>query len=195
MLTAFYRHRLPADYDTGTIHTRARQRGALWDDAPDLYFKAFLLREAGRFGATENNYASLYLWRHDEAFSDFIVSGRYENVTRSFGRAGIHTASVLDARAGISSAARFAYLDTIAIHADADLDATLAREIDRNCEQALTPGVVASIVSLDAQHWTVTRTLLTEMEPAATPSLSGTTWQILHLARPLLHTLEAGVAA
>lgn len=123
------------------------------------------------------------------------MSGRYENVTRSFGRAGIHTASVLDARAGISSAARFAYLDTIAIHADADLDATLAREIDRNREQALTPGVVASIVSLDAQHWTVTRTLLTEMEPAATPSLSGTTWQILHLARPLLHTLEAGVAA
>jgi hypothetical protein len=195
MLTAFYMHRLPADYDTGIIHARARQRGALWDDAPDLHFKAFLLREAGRFGATENNYASLYLWRHDAAFSEFIVSGRYGNVTRSFGRAGIHTASVLDARAGASSAARFAYLEAIAIHADADLDATLAREIDRNREQALMPGVVASIVSLDARHWTITRMLLAELEPGATQLPDGIAWQILHLARPLLHTLEAGVAA
>ncbi|MEX3943514.1 DUF4865 family protein [Paraburkholderia sp. BR10937] len=193
MLSAFYMHRLPADYDTGTLHTRARQLGALWDTARDLYYKAFLLRESGRYGATENNYASLYLWRHDAAFNEFIANGSYLNVTKSFGRASIYVEGALDARRGPSSTARFAYRETLAIPDDADLDATLAREADQNRDTATQQGVFASVVSLDTQRWTLTRVLLSEEEPRG--KQAGTAWKILHLAQPLAHTLDTGVAA
>ncbi|MBK1819421.1 MULTISPECIES: DUF4865 family protein [Burkholderia cepacia complex] len=192
MLTAYYVHRLPADYDLDIIRNRVRERGRLWDDTPDLLFKGFLLREAGRHGATENGYASFYLWRNEQAFARFVTDGRYRVVTDSFGRAPIDTQVALDARKGSASTGRFAHLETIEIPADADLDAALAREIARNREAAARQGVVAAAVSLDPLRWRLTRALVTEHEPDH--GGVGTVYQVLHLARPLLDTLEAGGA-
>ena len=56
MFIAHYGHRLPADYDLSIIRNRATQRGAVWDEMPELYFKAFLLRERGEFGATASTF-------------------------------------------------------------------------------------------------------------------------------------------
>lgn len=184
MLTAYYVHRLPADYDLDVIRNRVRERGRLWDDTPDLLFKGFLLREAGCHGATENGYASFYLWRNEQAFARFV--------TDSFGRAPIDTQVALDARKGSASTGRFARLETIEIPADADLDAALAREIARNREAAARQGVVAAAVSLDPLRWRLTRALVTEHEPD--DGGAGTVYQVLHLARPLLDTLDAGGA-
>ncbi|KWU23964.1 hypothetical protein AS149_08485 [Burkholderia cenocepacia] len=192
MLTAYYVHRLPGDYDLDIIRQRVRERGRLWDDTPDLLFKGFLLREAGRHGATENGYASFYLWRNEQAFARFVTDGRYRVVTDSFGRAPIDTQVALDARKGSASTGRFARLETIEIPADADLDAALAREIERNREAAARQGVVAAAVSLDPLRWRLTRALVTEHEPD--DGGAGTVYQVLHLARPLLDTLEAGSA-
>ncbi|MCA8009267.1 DUF4865 family protein [Burkholderia cenocepacia] len=192
MLTAYYVHRLPADYDLDIIRDRVRERGRLWDDTPDLLFKGFLLREAGLHGATENGYASFYLWRNEQAFARFVTDGRYRVVTDSFGRAPIDTQIALDARKGSASTGRFARLETIEIPADADLDAVLAREIARNREAAARQGVVAAAVSLDPLRWRLTHALVTEHEPD--DGGAGTMYQVLHLARPLLDTLEAGGA-
>jgi Domain of unknown function (DUF4865) len=190
LLTAYYLHRLPADYDTQIIHARAQTRGQLWDDAPDLHFKAFLLRERGKYGATDTRYASFYLWRHDEAFREFLTTGHYRNVTRSFGRAGIQAQVAIDARKGRAATARFADLQEIELSADCDIDALLEREIQFNREQADRPDVVATVVSLDSLNWRVTRLLLSESEPDARSA--GSAHQILHLARPLLHALKSG---
>src|SRR5689334_4976620 len=111
MIIAHYGHRLPANYDIGLIRARAKERGPLWDATPELYFKGFLLRESGRHGAIANSYSSLYLWRQDEAFRDFLVDGRYKTVTDSFGRAEIETRFALDARKGNGDDARFAYIE------------------------------------------------------------------------------------
>ncbi|AKM04185.1 DUF4865 family protein [Burkholderia pyrrocinia] len=192
MLTAYYVHRLPADYDLDIIRNRVRERGRLWDDTPELVFKGFLLREAGRYGATENGYASLYLWRNDSAFAGFVTDGRYRVVTDSFGRAPIDVQVALDARKGSASTGRFARLEALDIPADADLDATLAREITRNREAAARPGVVAAAVSLDPLRWRLTRILVSEHEPD--DGGAGTVYQVLHLAKPLLDTLEGSGA-
>jgi hypothetical protein len=188
MLTAYYVHRLPADYDLDIVRNRARERGRLWDDTPDLVFKGFLLREAGRYGATENAYASLYLWRNEQAFARFVTDGRYRVVTDSFGRAPIDVQVALDARKGSASTARFVRLDTIDIPADADLDAALALEIARNREAAARPGTVAAVVRLDPLRWRLTRVRVSEHEPD--DGGAGTVYQVLHLARPLLDTLD-----
>jgi Domain of unknown function (DUF4865) len=100
MIIAHYDRRLPADYDPTLIRDRAQRRGATWDDFPELYFEAFLLRERGRFGATAHNYSSLHLWRQDEAFGNFLKTGRYRTVTERFCRADIRARLHFDARRG-----------------------------------------------------------------------------------------------
>ena len=82
------------------IRSRAGARGHLFDAIPELYFKAFLLRERGRFGAIASEYSSLYLWRADQGFRDFLVDGRTRSVTDSFGRPQVETRFVLDALKG-----------------------------------------------------------------------------------------------
>ena len=193
MIIAHYSHRLPANYDIGLIRTRAKERGPLWDDVPELYFKGFLLREKGRYGAIANSYSSLYLWRHDEAFRDFLLNGRYKVVTDAFGRAEIQTRFALDARKGQARHARFAIKEDLDIPLDADLTAVFAIEIERNREIAERSTTVAAAVGVDTQNWKFTRVVLTEHEP--TGNEAGTSYEILHLARPLLETLPHGSAA
>jgi hypothetical protein len=192
MIIAHYAHRLPANYDVGIIRDRAKARGSLWDAVPALYFKGFLLRERGRFGAIANNYSSLYLWRADDAIRDFLTSGRFDGVTDSFGRPQIETRFALDARKGSAEAARFAYTDEQDIPLDADLTATFAAEIERNRERAREPGAVAAAVGVDTRNWKLTRVLLSERAPAAADA--GTAYEILYLAKPLLATLPAAEA-
>jgi len=190
MIIAHYAHRLPTNHDVGLIRARAKERGPLWDSVPELYFKGFLLREKGRYGAIANNYSSLYLWRRDEAFRDFLLSGRYQVVTDAFGRAEIQTSFALDARRGRGRDARFATKEELEIPLDADLTAVFAREIERIQEVAEQTATVAAAVGVETQSWRFTRILLSEHEP--TGREAGTTYEILHLAKPLLETLPVG---
>jgi hypothetical protein len=187
MIITHYAHRLPADYDIGIIRSRAGARGHLFDAIPELYFKAFLLRERGRFGAITSEYSSLYLWRRDQGFRDFLVDGRTRSVTDSFGRPQVETRIVLDALKGRAEHARFLYKQEQDIPFDADLTSTFAAEIDRNREAAKEAGVVAAAVGIDAQNWKVTRVVVSEQEP--TGREPGVAYQVLYLAKPLLSEL------
>jgi len=187
MIIVQYAHRLPADYDIGIIRNRAKSRGHLFDAIPELYFKAFLLRERGRFGANQNEYSSLYLWRKDDGFRDFLVDGRTKSVTDSFGRPQIETRFVLDAHKGSSEQPRFLYKQEQDIPIDTDLTSAFADEIARNRESAKQAGVVASAVGVDVQNWKFTRVVLSEKEPTGRDQ--GTAYQVLYLAKPLLAEL------
>ena len=189
MLIAHYAHRLPANYDIELIRSRAQARGHLWDAVPELHFKAFLLRERGRFGAIASEYSSLYLWRGDEAFRNFLADGRTKPVTDSFGRPQIETRVVLDARKGSGREARFAYKQQFDIPADSDLTSAIAAEIERVSDTARQPGAVAAVVGVDAERWTFTRVLLSENEPDGREA--GLAYQVLYLAQPLLAELHA----
>ena len=192
MITAHYAHRLPVDYDLSIIRSRAKARGHLFDAIPELYFKGFLLRERGRFGAIQNEYSSLYLWRRDEGFRDFLVDGRTKSVTDSFGRPQIETRFVLDALQGSGEAARFLYKEERTTAHDSDLTSVFAEEIARNREASQQAGVVAAAVGVDAQRWTFTRVLLSEREPSGAKGEEA--YQILYLAKPLLETLPSAEA-
>ena len=187
MIIAHYAHRLPADYDVEIIRKRARERGPLWDALPELYFKGFLLRERGRHGAIAHEYSSLYLWRKDEGFRDFLIDGRTRSVTDSFGRPAIETRVALDARKGAGRWARFAYKQQHDVPLDADLSEVFAAEIAGNREAAERAGTVAAAVGIDTQNWRITRILLSEREPEGAAGEEA--YQVLHLATPLLDTL------
>lgn len=187
MLIAHYLHRLPANHDLAQVRARAAQRIPEWRAMSGLAFKGFLLREAGRFGATANSYSSLYLWRQAEGFRKFLVDGGFEIVTKSFGRPHIDTWNVVDARRGAATEARFASLQHQDIPMDADLTAALAGEIEVNHAASSAPGTVAAAVGIDTRRWSVTRIRLLVEEPAADPAT--TLFQVLQLARPELDAL------
>lgn len=187
MFIVHYGHRLPANYDLALIRSRAAERGHLFDAVPELHFKGFLLRERGRFGAIASEYSSLYLWRTDQGFRDFLVDGRYRSVTDSFGRAAIETRVALDARKGSGRVARFAYKQEQDIALDADLTSVFAAEIERNAAIAQRKDTVAAAVGIDALTWRITRILLSEEERGE--GKAGVAYQVLYLAKPLLDTL------
>ncbi|MDR5836073.1 DUF4865 family protein [Caballeronia sp. LZ034LL] len=187
MLTVLYQHRLPADYDTDGLAARAQARGKFWDEVAELHFKAFLFRKDGEHGATDNRYASLYLWRHDAAFRNFLVEGRYRHVTKTFGRAAIQTQIALDARQGDGTHAGFARVEASDFPSNGDVDTFITEEVARNRDYAAQPGVVAATLSVDTAAWRLTRHVLTEREPEE--RASGTTYRVLYLSRPLLHLL------
>lgn len=191
MIIAHYVNRLPANYDLDPVRTLTTERGPVWDVRSDLYFKAFLLREAGRFGAIETSFSSLYLWRHDGAYRYWLVSGGYKIITDRFGRGGIETWFALDARKGAGWQARFAATEDVDIPRDADLTAAFAHEIERNREIAAHPDTVATCVGVDTPNWRFRRVRLSTNEPGGNENTM--TYQMLHLAKPLLDDLpEAG---
>ncbi len=187
MIIVHYAHRLPADHDLAALRRWVKQRGAVWDTAPELYFKAFLLREAGRFGAIANDFSSLYLWPQDKPFRDWLVRGGYKIVTDIYGRAAMETFFALDAFRGKASEARLLYRDDASIPIDADLTDAFASEIALARQRATEPDVVAAIVGLDPRNWKFVRVLLSAAEPDA--GARGVAYQVAHLSRPLLDTL------
>jgi hypothetical protein len=187
MIIAHYHHRLPANYDINLIRSRARERGVLWDAVPDLYFKGFLLREKGKYGFSENNYSSLYLWRRDEAFRDFLLNGRFKIVTDSFGRAPIQGLVALDAAKGRGSEARFVYKEELDIAPNEDLTVAFAREVERTRAIAASVGTVAALIGVDTERWKLIRFWLSENEPGE--KFQGLAYELLYLAQPLLGSL------
>jgi hypothetical protein len=187
MIIAHYANRLPRNYDLGFIRALTTERAPVWDARPELYFKAFLLREAGHFGAIANSFSSLYLWRQDGAYRDWLVSGGYKIVTDPFGRAEIETRFALDARKGVAHEARFTTTEDVDIPLDADLTAAFAREIERNREIADQPDTVVAAVGVDTPNWKFTRVRISANEPDGNEATVA--YPILHLARPLLDTL------
>lgn len=75
---------------------------------------------------------------------------------------------------------------------DADLTSALAAEIERNRQLAERPGTVAAVVGLDPKSWTITRILLSEQEPSGEER--AVTYEVLHLAQPLLNSLLSASA-
>lgn len=189
MLLVNYSHRLPSGHDMAMIRSRAADRGQLWNDRPNLYFKAFLMREAGKNGGIANSYSSLYLWDSSDAFSKFLTGGSYKVVTDSFGRAAIHTNTVLGAKKGSALLASVAFIEDVDISPDTDLTDKFADEINRNDEISSDPKVAVSVIAVDVINWRFTRVVLCEEEY----SCSGMQFEILHFARPLLDTLPASV--
>lgn len=183
MIMAHYEHRLPTGYDMSSIRRRAVERGPLWNAMPGLNFKAFTLREAGRFGATTNSYSSFYLWKEERAFSDWLVQGGYQVVIDAFGRAEIETLVALEIYQGPAAKVSFLYREDVVIPPDADLIASIAFETERARTHAARPDIVAAVAGLDVKQWKFVRIALSAEDP--NDVRKGITHQIGFLARPM----------
>jgi hypothetical protein len=182
MLVSQYLHRLPAGFDLGQIRDRATTRGPDWDRHPNLAFKAFLLRERGRYGAEASAYSSLYLWQDAVGLGAFVTDDWFRFVTDSFGRPRIETWIPFDVRIGRAMPVRSAWREEVAILPDADLPRIAARERERNQALAARPDIRASVVALDVANWRVARFALSAEVPAARED--AVVYEVAYLATP-----------
>jgi Domain of unknown function (DUF4865) len=182
MLVSQYLHRLPAGLDMGRIRERATTHGPDWDNHPGLTFKAFLMREQGRYGAVANAYSSLYLWQDAAALGAFVADDWFRFVTDSFGRPRIETWVPFDVRIGRTVPVRSAWREETAILPDIDLPGLAARERERNQMTVERADVRASIVAFDLAAWRLARFVLSADEPRARED--AVAYEVLYLATP-----------
>ncbi|MGE3346775.1 MAG: DUF4865 family protein [Ramlibacter sp.] len=95
MLITQYAFTLPTDYPMQGIRERIAVRGPQFDALPGLGWKAFLVRESGVSGATDNQYAPLYLWPTAEAAGAFLAGPHFAGVAGAFGRPSVSTSILL----------------------------------------------------------------------------------------------------
>lgn len=184
MFAMQYSHRLPADYDLQIIRQRAAERGPLWDTTPGLLFKAFVLQQAGRHGATGNVYGSVCLWADPAAAVQFIASERFDSVIRSFGRPPIETWLPVQALRGPARQALTLYRDEQNVAVD---PADPAGDLERNHAIAAQPDTVAVWTVLDLHGWRRVRFTLSAAEPDTRAAQQ--VYHVLHLAAPGLAAL------
>lgn len=188
MLIKQYEHRLPSNYDMNQIRERGRTRGALWDSADGLVFKAFALRERGEDGAPNNAYTSVYLWHNEGAAGAFVTGPRFKHVLETFGRPEIELWLPIDLRIGSAKEALSLYREDISVKENVDLEALKRSEAVRNEQLGARHDTVASVVGLDVQSWRIVRFTLSS-EPLR-PFDEGKGYEIVHLAAPGLPKLR-----
>ena len=178
MLVTRYRHRLPADYAMDRIRARITERAPAWEAVPGLVLKAFAIADRAH-GAGANAYSSLYLWNDAGAAADFLAGPGFASVVASFGRPQIETWLAFDLGFGSAETAGALFEETRLIGADEDLGGLRGTERARSRDLAGQPGILATLVGLDAAGWRLTRFTL---RAAAGAAPSGA--EIAHLATP-----------
>ncbi|QEN90791.1 DUF4865 family protein [Labrys sp. KNU-23] len=184
---------LPADYDMAIIRARVASKGPLLDDFPGLGLKAYLIREKGVRGSTVNQYAPFYLWASPEGMGRFLwEGGGFAGLVAAFGRPSVRRWAGLSCLSGPSSLSnvRFATLREQAIAADIDPSGAIAEAREQLAIEAVREGSCLSALAVDPTDWKQMVFRLWASEP---PEEAGSTYEVLHLSRPGVDGLIAGV--
>ncbi|MDN7182865.1 DUF4865 family protein [Caballeronia sp. SEWSISQ10-4 2] len=192
MLIKQYEHRLPSDYDMSKIRERGRTRGLVWDNAEGLAFKAFALRERGKYGAHYNAYTSIYLWLNEDEAARFVTGPRFKPVVESFGRPPIQTWLHLAVHTGQPGRVLSIYREDVPVDEGVDLGDLSSAEIKRNAQVATRDDIVVSLVGLDVLNWKLSRFTLSSAPLHAIEGVAG--YEIAYLAAPGLQRLKEQTA-
>lgn len=190
MLIMQYEINLPADYDMHIIRRRVVDKGAAFDHFPGLGLKCFAIREKGRFGATTNEYAPIYLWPRTESMWPFLTGPAFRGVKDAFGPPSMHTwpsfvfarspAMLNDDFSLIASVTR----ETLFVPRESDLAVLRSREIQAASDAlASKDGPLIRAVGLDPHTGQLARFSFWRHSQAALPP-DQHSYAILHVSAP-----------
>ncbi|WP_335979938.1 DUF4865 family protein [Streptomyces sp. CA2R106] len=187
-----YRIVLPADYDMGVIRRRVETRGHLLDAFPGLGLKAYLIRERGTDGSPVNEYAPFYLWNTAHGMNSFLCGPGFRGLVADFGRPAVEHWTGLAFARGPAAAEVPAAATRAArpLRADEPLEEVAARASAQLREDAARPGVHCAALLLDPRHWELLH--FTLWRDAAPEEPGAERFQVLHLSRPGLDTIDTG---
>ena len=185
---------LPAEFDMAIIRERVRKKGPAFDTFPGLGLKAFMIREKGRFGAENNQYAPVYLWPSVEAIWGFIAGEGFDGILQSFGWTPVYNwlglvfaqTDQADALHQLQSVTR----EEQRIVAGTDLAALRNREIaDARRTIDSTPGLLMRAVGINPETWSLVRFDYWSRRQDALPE-GVHNYEVLHISAPNLETLK-----
>jgi hypothetical protein len=187
-----YRIALPADYDMGIIRHRVETRGHLLDDFPGLGQKAYLIRERGTDGSLVNEYAPFYLWNTPQGMNSFLCGPGFQGLVDDFGRPTVEHWTGLGFERGPATAAAPSAATRSArpLGAQEPFAEVCERELKELREVAARPGVHSAALLIDPRHWELLR--FTLWRDAAPDEPGAERFQVLHLSRPELDSLDTG---
>lgn len=179
MLMLQYAFALPADYPMRTVRERIAARGPQFDTLPGLGWKAFLVREKGVAGATDHQYAPLYLWPSAPAAATFLAGPFFAAVSSAFGRPRVATSLLLGHRENApAQSPRWCTSESFALRTLSELPQWLA-QLGRDAPASRH----SEWLALDASRWILTRHRLWWGEQPP-PSGDALLFEIAHFSRP-----------
>jgi hypothetical protein len=178
-----YRFRLSAAHDMASVRQRIRERHAPFDTYRGLRWKAFLVREAGVEGATDNQYAPVYAWRDPGEAVGFLAGPLFRGVTDAFGWTAVESWIALGHRDGPARAAVPLALTRATCQVEGHAALVAAREI--------APPPDARIHSvwrgLDSRRWEQVEFTLWAAPAGAVADAAGpgaVAWELAHYSVP-----------
>ncbi|OIJ89839.1 DUF4865 family protein [Streptomyces monashensis] len=184
-----YELTLPADYDTGIIRTRVARIGHLLDDWDGLGFKAYLLRERGRYGSVVNQYAPFYLWNTVEGMNRFLWGGAFQGLVNDFGRPTVRQWTGLGCAEGTGTRAALAVRRRQPVAEGVELAGTVEDALAETQRLAAEDGAVLAAAAVDTRAWELVHFSLWEHD---SPKAEGDVFQVLHLSAPGRDRLPRG---
>ncbi|MBX7550870.1 DUF4865 family protein [Streptomyces sp. NPDC048665] len=184
-----YELTLPADYDTGIIRTRVARIGHLLDDWDGLGFKAYLLRERGRYNSVVNQYAPFYLWHTVEGMNRFLWGGAFQGLVNDFGRPTVRQWTGLGCAEGTGTRAAFAVRRRQPLAEGVELAGTVEDAVAEAERLATEDGAVLAAAAVDTRAWELVHFSLWEHDA---PKAEGDVFQVLHLSAPGRDRLPRG---
>ena len=187
-----YRITLPSDYDMKIIRRRVATKGHLLDDYPGLGYKAYLIRERGVAGSPVNQYAPFYLWNTPQGMNSFLWGPGFQGLVNDFGRPVVEHWTGLGFARGPALAAvpQTAIRRARPMPPGEEPAAQIERAVAELPELAARPGVHSAAVAVDPRQWELVHFTLHEGEPA--PAAGEERYEVLHLSRPGLDSIETG---
>lgn len=191
MYATQYEVTLPADYDMKIIRHRVATKSSVFDTAPGLGLKAFVIRERGVDGSPVNQYAPFYLWTTVEGMNNFFWGGAFSAFCDSFGRPAVHHWIGVAFAHGPAQAIApgSATRRTELIPQDADPAALIDNAVGDLREHSLLPAVHSTALVVDTRRWEFAQFTLWQ---GSAPHDAGTRYEVLHLSTPHVADLRVG---
>ncbi len=186
MIAMQYGFTLPADYDMSIIERRVQEKGYLFDDIPDLVFKAFLVarKDDKAIGSRENLYAPFYLWKTAASMEDFLCGEKFRAPVASFGWPAVRVWIPVASAHGLAfDNARFASRELGHLEPHTNLD-EFRREEALASEEAVRSGAVYALSAFEPTTWTYVRFRLWPEAPHETDNAMGQIYRVHHLSLP-----------
>ncbi len=178
MIAMQYKIILPPGYDMNTIKTRVANDGHQMDGFEDLKYKFYLITQKGEYGAAQNSYCPLYLWKDSGGMNKFLFNGFYDTIIGSFGwqkvRVGIPLIEMLSENLKDYS---FLIEKTGGIKPRASL-----QHLEEEFAQELKVDGAEYFITYNPDMWTYGAYYLLD-EPAQAAGRNGSVYRILHISR------------
>ena len=175
-----YETPLPDDFDMGSVRTRVREKGGIFDQLPGMLVKFYAVNEVAT--ASLNEYSSIYLWSQPSFLTDFLTGDNFENYANAFARPTPRWALVKQVKGDIArlQRTRTAIRQTIGIPRKTHIG-KFAKAWE---ERQNTSNLLARVIAIDPARWELIDFQFTTERVTHSTGVNAHVYAIVHVSQP-----------